>query len=158
MKPLTASILVVNIRGTINTPAPMKQTLKQLHLSRRHRATIIPDNQVYRGMLRAVKDYVSWCPIDAPFMVKILEKRARKEGGKPITKDDLKKLGYKSFIDLAKALEKGRASLNRLKSLKPSFTLAPPKGGFKRSIRRPYHQGGLLAENPDLPKLVEAML
>lgn len=155
---MTASILVVNIRGTINAPAPMRKTLKQLYLSKRHRATIIPDNEVYGGMLQKVKDYVSWCHVEAPFIARILEKRARKDGEKPLTKDDLKKLSYKSFIDLAKSLEAGKASLSHLEGLKPSFVLAPPKGGFKRSIRRQFRQGGVLGENPDLPKLVESML
>ena len=37
------------------------------------------------------------------------------------------------------------------------FRLNSPKGGFKRSIRRQYGQGGILGPNPELPKIVSAM-
>ena len=148
----------MNIRGTVNVTKPVKQTLKQLHLLSRYRAVIVPDNVVYRGMLQVAKDRISWCPIDTPFIAKILEKRARKEGGKPLTIDDLQKLGYSSFIDLAQDLQNGKTSLKQLKGVKRSFALAPPKGGFKRSTKRSCRQGGVLAENPDLSKLVDAML
>ena len=38
------------------------------------------------------------------------------------------------------------------------FRLNSPRGGFKRSIRRQYGQGGILGPNPKLPDLVRAMM
>ena len=40
----------------------------------------------------------------------------------------------------------------------PYFALAPPKGGFKRSTRRQFREGGTLGPNPELPTVVKRMI
>jgi len=55
-------------------------------------------------------------------------------------------------------LEKGETVLKEVKGIKPFFALSPPKGGFKRSTRRMYAQGGVLGENPELLSIVEKMI
>ena len=57
-----------------------------------------------------------------------------------------------------KIIEKGDFTLKKLNNLKPHISFPPPKGGFKRSTRRLYTQGGILGENPDLTNIVERML
>lgn len=109
-------------------------------------------------MLKKVKDYVAWCPIDSSFIEMILIKRGRRDGNYPLTNEFLKELGYESIGDLAKAIADGKVRLNKLNGVKPSFPLTPPRGGFKRSLKKSYNQGGLLGYNPELPKLVERML
>ncbi|MEM3138430.1 MAG: 50S ribosomal protein L30, partial [Thermofilaceae archaeon] len=49
-----------------------------------------------------------------------------------------------NFEKLAEALLSGTASLDKLTSFKPVFRLAPPKGGFKRTIKKHYNDGGEL--------------
>lgn len=146
------------MRGTINIPAPIKDTLKQLHLDHRYRATIVPDNPVFRGMLSKVKDRAAWYTVDDSTVEMLMEKRGRREGWKPLEKGDLGKIGFKSFKTLAKAVGSGKTVLPSIKGVKPFFALAPPRGGFKRSTRRMYRQGGILGENPELLKLVESMV
>lgn len=151
------SFLVVNIRGLVNTPAKVRDTLGKLHLETMFRAAVVPDTPDYRGMLQKAKEHVAWCEAKPELTLKILEKRARVEGKTPLSADVLKALGYSKLEDLAKALSEGKTTLNAL-GVKPSFALSPPRGGFRRSTRRMYSQGGVLGHNPDLPKIVEAML
>jgi len=155
---LMKSFLIVNMRGMVSTSTQVKDTLKSLNLEKRFRATIVPETSSYRGMLQKAKDQVSWCVVTTPLIKKLLEKRGRKEGWKPLQQEDLNKLGYENLDSLAKDLSQSKVVLQNLKEIKPSFALSPPRGGFKRSIRRNYNQGGILGENPDLPKIVEKML
>ena len=149
--------LVVNLRGLVNTPRDVKETLKRLHLQTRFRATLVPDTPEYRGMLKRAKEHLAWCEAEQELTLKLIEKRGRVEGKTPITDDVLKALGYSKLGDLAKALSDGKTTLNAV-GVKPSVALSPPKGGFRRSTRRMYTQGGVLGHNPELPRLVEAMI
>lgn len=151
-------LLVVAIRGMVNIPAPTKRTLQQLHLSSRYRATLIPADPVHRGMLERVKDHVAWSSVDAPLVEALLAKRGQVSRTRKLAKDELSKLGFKSLKTLAAALTKGKADYAKFRALIPSFPLAPPRGGFKRSTKRMYRDGGLLGENPELPKIVERMM
>ena len=150
-------LLVVNMRGLVNTPTTVRDTLKRLNIETRFRATVVPDTPSHRGMLEMAKEHVAWCEADLELLTKLLEKRGRAEGKTAINQDVLKVLGYKNLGDLAKALIDGEITLNAL-GVKPSFTLNSPKGGFKRSIRRMHSQGGILGHNPELPKIVQAMI
>ncbi|MGB9659964.1 MAG: 50S ribosomal protein L30 [Nitrososphaerales archaeon] len=155
---MVKSLLVVRLRGSVNVRKPVKRILEELHLSKRFRATIIPDTPDYKGMLIAAKDHVAWCHVKASFISKLIKKRGRKEGWKPLSLKEIKEMNFKSFSDLAKSLEKGEVVLKEVKKIKPFFALSPPKGGFKRSTRRMYAQGGVLGENPELISIVEKMM
>ncbi|MCL4518008.1 MAG: hypothetical protein M1587_02295 [Thaumarchaeota archaeon] len=48
--------------------------------------------------------------------------------------------------------------LDGTQGMRQFFRLNSPKGGFKRSIRRPFKAGGILGENPELGKIVEKMI
>lgn len=155
----TGSFLVVNMRGLVNTRTPVRTTLEQLSISRRFNATIVPDTDSYRGMLRLTKDHVSWCRLDIVLAEKLLSARSEKSTGTKYPETDLgKSKKYQSFAELAKALASGEANLSHLKLMRPFFRLTPPRGGFRRSSRRQHAEGGVLGANEDLPKLVEKML
>jgi len=155
---LVKCLLIVNMRGMVNTSAKVKNTLKSLNLERKFRATIVPETPSYRGMLQKAKDHVSWCVAPSPLIKKLLEKRGRKEGWKPIQQEDLNALGFTDLDNLASDLSEAKVILQKLEGIKPSFALSPPRGGFKKSIRRNYNEGGILGANPDLPTIVEKML
>ncbi len=152
------AFLVVRMKGTINVPHWANTTLDLLHLDKRFRATIIPEKENTKGMLNKIKHYVSWQEVDAPTAKELLEKKARKEGYEKLTTDDILKLGFKSSDDLAKSLAEGTAMLSKLKPLKPWFALAPPKGGFKRSTKRTYGEGGILGNHKELLTQVRLMI
>jgi large subunit ribosomal protein L30 len=150
--------LVVRIRGTVNIPAWAQTTLDSLNLAKKFRATIIPENSETLGMLRKVKDIVAWTSVDASFVKELLEKKGRKNGYKPIRDSDLPE-EYKNIDELAVAIAENKiTTLSNLKSIKPWFALAPPRGGFRRKTKTQYSQKGILGENQELIQLVKNML
>lgn len=152
------AFLVVRMRGTVNVPHWAKTTLNLLHLERKFRATIIPARENTKGMLDKIKHYVSWQEVDSAIIKELLEKKARKEGYKKITSEDIVKLGFKSSEDLAKSLTEGTASLSKLKPLKPWFALSPPRHGFKRNTKKMYGEGGILGNHKELLAQVRNMI
>lgn len=150
--------LVVRIRGTVNIPAWAQTTLDSLNLAKKFRATIIAENSETLGMLRKVKDIVAWTSVDASFVKELLEKKGRKNGYKPIRDSDLPE-EYKNIEELAVAIAENKVTtLSKLKSIKPWFALAPPRGGFRRKTKTQYSQKGILGENLELVQLVKNML
>ena len=152
------SLLVVNMRGIVNTRTPVRKTLEQLSIAHRFNATIVPDNEAYVGMLNSAKEHVAWCKLDASTASKLLKARSEKSTGRRFKESELQGNGFQSFDDAARAFETGSASLKNVEGMRPFFRLSPPKGGFKRSTRRQFNQGGVLGLNEELPKLLDKML
>ena len=150
--------IVVRIRGTVNVPSWANSTLEMLHLNKKFRATVVPEEPSFVGMLKRVKNYVAWCRADKDTLKELIEKRARKQGYRQIEGTDLKALGYKSVDDLATALADGKVALSKLEPIKPWFALAPPRKGFRRKTKRMYQEQGILGENQELLSLVKNMI
>jgi large subunit ribosomal protein L30 len=149
--------LVVRIRGTVNIPYWANNTLDNLNLDKRFRATVIPETPQSLGMLRKVKDIVAWTSADAVIIKELLEKRGKRTGFKPITNSDLPE-GYNSIEELASAIADDKLSLSKIQSIKPWFALNSPRGGFKRKTKTQYSQEGVLGEDKDLTDIVKRML
>lgn len=149
--------LVVRIRGTVNIPHWANNTLDNLNLDKRFRATVIPENQESLGMLRKVKEMVAWTSADATIIKELLEKRGKKTGFKPITNSDLPE-GYNTIEELASAIADNKIALSKIRSIKPWFALNSPRGGFKRKTKTQYSQDGILGEDKSLTDIVKRML
>ena len=149
--------LVVRIRGTVNIPHWANNTLDNLNLDKRFRATVIPENQESLGMLRKVKEMVAWTSADATIIKDLLEKRGKKTGFKPITNSDLPE-GYNTIEELASAIADNKIALSKIRSIKPWFALNSPRGGFKRKTKTQYSQDGILGEDKGLTDIVKRML
>ncbi len=152
------AFLVIRMKGTINVPHWANTTLDLLHLDKRFRATIVPERDNTKGMLDKIKHYVSWQVIDITTTKELLEKRARKEGYRKLTSEDIEKLGFKNTDELAKSLVDGAVALSKLKPLKPWFALSPPRHGFKRSTKKMYGEGGILGNHKELLTQVKMMI
>lgn len=149
--------LVVRIRGTVNIPHWANNTLDNLNLDKRFRATVIPENPESLGMLRKVKEMVAWTSADSTIIKELLEKRGKKTGFKPITNSDLPE-GYNTMEELASAIAGNRITLSKIRSIKPWFALNSPRGGFKRKTKTQYSQDGILGEDKGLTDIVKRML
>jgi large subunit ribosomal protein L30 len=149
--------LVVRIRGTVNIPHWANNTLDNLNLDKRFRATVIPENPESLGMLRKVKEMVAWTSADSTIIKELLEKRGKKTGFKPITNADLPE-GYNTMEELASAIADNRITLSKIRSIKPWFALNSPRGGFKRKTKTQYSQDGILGEDKGLTDIVKRML
>ncbi|AJW71457.1 50S ribosomal protein L30 [Nitrosopumilus adriaticus] len=150
--------LVVRIKGQADCPYWATHTMTLLKLDKKYRATILPAKENTLGMLRKVQHYVSWIELDASLAKELIDKKARKGGYQKITPEDLKELGFASSDELGTALAEGKATLSKLKPLKPWFALAPPKLGFKRSTKRLYGNKGILGQNKELDTIVRRMI
>lgn len=150
--------LVVRIKGQADCPYWATTTMTLLKLDKKYRATILPAKDNTLGMLNKVKHYVTWIELDASLAKELIDKKARKDGYQKITAADLKELGFASTEALGSALAEGKATLSKLKPLKPWFALAPPRHGFKRSTKKLYGQKGILGQNKDLGTLVRNMM
>jgi large subunit ribosomal protein L30 len=151
-------ILVVNLHGAINSSAPVRKSLTELWVAKKFSASVVTDDAQTVGMLRRCKDYVAWCPVEAPLLGNLLEKRGMVSAAKPLDQGALKELGFKSHQDVAAKMIKEKLRLSAVHGVLPYFRLAPPKGGFKRSMRRQYTEKGVLGNNPKLEEIVKRMI
>ncbi|RJS88876.1 50S ribosomal protein L30 [Candidatus Bathyarchaeota archaeon] len=135
-------LLAIRIRSAIDATKEVKDTLEMLRLGRTNYATLLDDRPSYLGMLRRVKDRVTWGEVSYETILRLLKERGETVGGRKIDEETLKQLGYESLEELARALYNCEVELTKLKGIKPFFRLHPPKKGFKKKIKRPYGAGG----------------
>jgi large subunit ribosomal protein L30 len=137
-------LLAIRIRGGVNVPHRIEDTLKMLRIDRNNYATLLDNRPDYQGMLQKAKDCITWGEPTVETISLMLVKRGRLSGDKPLDQEHLINLGYNSFDDLAKAIHTGEAEYQKLDGIKPFFRLHPPSKGFKRSVKRPYGSTGEL--------------
>jgi large subunit ribosomal protein L30 len=136
------SFAVLRLRGKGDLRHTVKDTLRLLHLTRQNHCTVVPQDATYRGMLQLVKDHVTWGEVDPEMLARLLLKRGRQVGDRPIDDTFIKDHSkYKSIWDLSQALAKGDARLSEVRELRPVLRLPPPRKGF-RGIKRGFHDGG----------------
>ena len=151
-------LLIVNLHGMINSPAPVRKALNELKVARKFSASVVADEPPTEGMLRLCKDYVAWAPLDEGLLVELLRKRGMVSASKNLDEPSLKRLGYKNHEDMAAKMVKGEVRLSSIEGVLPFFRLAPPKGGFRRSLRRQFTEKGVLGNNPGLEEIVRRMI
>jgi large subunit ribosomal protein L30 len=149
--------LVVRMKGTVNVPYWARITLESLSLNKRFRATIIPENAQTLGMLRKIKEFVSWTSVDTEFIREFIEKRGRSSSSRLLSaadsaadsaapdnpngqiNDNNTENKESQNVDLSKIvsiISQNELYLSKISGIKPWFALNPPKGGFKRKSKR----------------------
>ena len=151
-------LLVLNLHGEINASAPVRKALGELKLEKRFSASVVPDDPSTLGALRLCKDRLAWAPIEASILTSLLEKRGMVSTTKVLDQDALKQMGFKDYGELAEMMLKNGTRLSAVGGLRPFFKLSPPKGGFKKSMRRSTSEGGIMGRNPDLLELIGRMI
>lgn len=149
--------LVVRMRGTVNVPYWANTTLESLNLSKKFRATIVPESTEYFGMLNRIRQLVTWCRVDNETVKDLLDKKGRKSASQPLRESDLPK-EYGNLDKLAIDIANDAVVLSKLNGIKPWFALNPPRGGFKKSVKKQTTQNGILGENILLIDLVKKMM
>ncbi|HYC27061.1 MAG TPA: 50S ribosomal protein L30 [Nitrososphaerales archaeon] len=150
--------LVVNLHGLINSSGPVRKALNELKVERKFSASVVSDDDTTVGMLRLCKDRIAWAPVEADLLSTLLKQKGMISGAKSLDSAALKGMGYKTHEELAQAMIKGNLRLSKVAGVRPFFRLAPPKGGFKRSMRKQYTEKGILGRNPKLEEIVRRML
>ena len=151
-------LLVVNLHGAINSSAPVRKALNELWVAKKFSASVVTDDPPTVGMLKLCKDYVSWSPIEEGLLADLLTKKGMVSTAKHLDSTALKALGFKDHRGLASRMVAEQSRLSAVGGLLPYFRLAPPRGGFKRSLRRQFTEKGMLGRNPDLEEVVRRML
>lgn len=156
-KEVHTRIAVIRLKGLADTPPEVEKTLDLLRLRRRYVCVVIDDRSSYIGMLKTVKDWVTWGEISADTLAELLLRRGRLVGDKPLTEDWVKKYGWSSIREFALAYIMGEVDYLScpedkpwpkagdkvlcIPQLKPFFRLHPPSGGL-RSIKKSFEEGG----------------
>ncbi len=151
---------IIRIRGTADVPPDVKATLRMLRLTRKFTAVIYPKDSTIDGMLKVVKDWVTWGEIDRETLKELILRRGRLIGNKPITEESLREAIGMSVDELVDALLDGKVKWHKLDSkVKPVFRLHPPRGGFKKSVKKPVKAGGELGyRGRDINDLIRRMI
>jgi len=154
-----AKLALIRLRSGIRARGEVRDTLAMLRLHRINHLVIVDDTPSYRGMIQKVKDYITWGEIDKETLVKLLRKRGRLVGNKPITDEYVhEKLGM-SIEEFAEKVINGEMKLKDLPNIKPVFRLHPPRGGLKGSKKRSFKEGGALGYRGEkINELIERML
>ena len=153
-------IAIIRIRGSIGLKKPVRDTLLKLRLYKKNNCVIIPSTLVYIGMLKKIKDVVTWGEINKETLLSLLEKRGKLPSKKPLTEAYLKeklKLTMEEFTD---SLLNFKKQIKDVPGLKPFFKLSPPIGGFEsKGVKTPFSLGGGLGYRKDkINDLLKRML
>ncbi len=137
---------IVRIRGGIGVKKPIKDTLSMLNLDRTNSCVVVSGTDSIFGMIKKVKDYVTYGDIDDETFKAMVEKRGELYLSRE--KDSHEKFAYGKFFT------------HNGKKYKKAFRLNPPRGGFERKgIKRPFSIGGVLGyRGKYINKLIRRML
>jgi len=141
----TNKLAVILVRGMVEVRKPIKDTLAMLRLSRKNHCVVLENNPVNLGMIRKVKDYVTWGKITEEMFNELVQKRGEEFQGR--LTDSKGKYSYK-FLEI------------NGKKYKPYFRLNPPRKGFgRKGIKMPFKVGGGLGNREDkINDLIKRML
>lgn len=139
-------IAAVRVRGTTGIKSDIKDTLNMLRLYRTNYCVVLDDTPNVRGMLKKVKDYVTYGEIDEATFREIVEKRGEPYRGRTASSRD--KIRYNKFIEVDS------------RKIKPYFRLNPPRKGLgRKGIRAGFAQGGALGYRGEkIAELLQRML
>jgi large subunit ribosomal protein L30 len=111
------------------------------------------------GMLRKVRNYITWGGISGENVALLIRERGRLVGDQKLTDHYAKEIGYKSLDDLMGAICKSQVNYNELPKVKPVFRLHPPKKGFKGKIKKSYAADGVTGYRGDaINDLIKRMM
>ena len=141
-----SKIAVVRVRGNVNLKHGVKETFTLLRLYRKNFCIVVEDSPSIIGMIKKVKDYVTYGEIDDATYKEIIEKRGEEYKGRE--KDRKGKIDYKKFISIEG------------KKIKPFFRLSPPKKGFgRKGIKVSFKVHGALGYRADkINDLIKRMI
>jgi len=148
---------VIRLKSSRDKKPKMRDTLKMLRLNSVNHCTVIPETPSYEGMLKKVKDLVTWGEIDIDTMIDLLKCKSSMDESE-LEKEINEKTTYDGIDQLAQALVADNITLDEINGLDKVFRLHPPFSGY-RSTKKPYNNGGSLGyRGSDINPLIQKML
>ena len=140
------NLAVIRIRGLIGVRKDRKDTMRLLKLYRKNVCVVVSNNEKYLGMIKKVKDYVTWGEINDETFKLLVEKRGEEYKGRE--EDRKGRMKYSKFIKIGD------------KKIKKFFRLNMPRKGFgRKGIKVPFNKGGALGYRRDkINDLIKRML
>jgi large subunit ribosomal protein L30 len=142
---------IVRIRGNVNKKHEIKDTMQMLRLTRTNHCTIVSQDAKVAGMIRKVKDFVTWGEIDDKTLEKLVKERGRKAGDRKLSDAEVKAV----IASIKK--NKDSNSIEGVKDFKPVFRMSPPRKGFGGS-KTAYPKGALGYRGEKINELLERMM
>jgi len=132
-------IAIIRIRGYVEAPYWVKDTLYILRLRRTNVCVVYDKRKDIIGMVKVVEPWVAWGEIRKDVFKQLLLKRGRFPGDKRVTEEEFQKRYGITIDDFIEKFWRGEVKLKDY--IKPFFRLHPPRGGY-RSIKLPKNKGG----------------
>jgi len=124
-------VVVIRVRGKINLTHELRKTFEMLNLYNKNGCVVIDNNPSMMGMVKKVKDYVTWGEITEENYKNLVEKKADLYKGR--TEDSKLKIKYNKYFTYNK------------KKYKKFIRLSPPNGGFgTKGIKIGFSKGGAI--------------
>lgn len=141
-----SNLAVIRIKGGIRLKMDVKATLNMLRLYKRNFCVIVPNNKNYGGMIKKIKDCVTWGEISDETLKELIKKRGEVYKG-PET-DRKKKIKYNRFL------------VTDGKKIKRFFRLNSPKKGYgNKGTKEVFSKGGALGYRREkINDLIERMI
>ncbi|MBU1946312.1 MAG: 50S ribosomal protein L30 [Nanoarchaeota archaeon] len=140
-------IAIIRVRGAVNLNYEVKETMNLLRLYRKNFCVVVDNTPSIQGMIKKVKDYVTYGELDDLIYKELVEKRGEEFKGRE--EDRKGKIKYSNkFI-----------TINN-KKIKPFFRLSPPKKGFgRKGIKVSFRSHGALGYRADkINDLIKRMI
>ncbi len=138
---------VVRVRGGIKMNFKIKDTLTMLRLTRVNHCVVVRKDPKIEGMIKKVKDFVTWGEISEAMLVKLVSERGRMEGDQ--------KLDEKQAKNVVDAFRKKKPA--EVKGFKLVFRMSPPRKGYD-GIKTAYPRGALGYRGEKINNLLERMM
>jgi large subunit ribosomal protein L30 len=147
LEPVERYLIAIRLDGTPTVRHPEELTLDTLRMKTRYSAVLLRDNPSVKGMLQRIKDHITWAEAKKEDIELLLSSRASTAEGLGLAPEFVKKnSGLAGVSELVAALYSGKMTLAKLREMgiAPYFRLHPPRGGFRRSSKRPITDSGEL--------------
>ena len=157
---MSKRIAMVRIRKEQEAKKVVRTTLKRLRLFKKNTCSIVTNDPKYVGMIKVVKDYITWGELDEETFKLLLKKRGKLPGNKPLTEEYIKEKTKVDSEEFAKEFIEAKRDLKEITGLKQFFRLTPPVKGFERKgIKIPFSQGGALGYRKEkINELIKRMI
>lgn len=139
---------VVRLRGSVNLRKEIKDTLRMLRLTRVNHCVLLRKDPKIEGMIKKVKDFITWGEINDKTLENLISKRGRMVGDKRPEEKEIKNILTKIKKD---------KSVKDIEGFKPVFRMNPPRKGYE-GIKRAFPKGALGYRGENINKLLERMM
>jgi len=140
-------LAVIRIRGGVNMNFKIKDTLTMLRLTRVNHCVVVVKDPKIEGMIKKVKDFVTWGEISEATLAKLVKERGRMEGDEKLNEEEAK-----NVID---AFRKRKPF--EVEGFKLVFRMSPPRKGYG-GIKTAYPKGALGYRGEKINELLERMM